>query len=324
MTASAWISEPKAEILDLRHFSSVDLRDVLEEESQRWSDVLLWDYQSSREMILRYVDSRILPGYVAVRNSEVLGYCFFVYEGNKGVVGDLFVREIAAPDVAALKEQLVLHSLNTLQQSPGVQRIEAQLLLHEGGMVSRPFQRCGFRRHPRFFMLKQIAGGPEPRPAQPTDIELRHWSEGDFQPAAALITACYQRHVDADINDQYRTHAGSMRFLNNIVRFPGCGQFDPAASFVAVHRPTRTVVGLVLCSRIRKDVGHVTQICVLPEQRGRRIAECLLAACSRELSQRGLANVSLTVTRANQSAVVLYERLGYRTHRIFDAFVWEI
>jgi ribosomal protein S18 acetylase RimI-like enzyme len=323
VTASAWISEPKTEILDLRHFSSSDLRPLLEEESRRWSDVLQWDYQSSREMILRFVDSRILPGYAAVCGGEVVGYGFFVYEGNKGVIGDLYVREASAPARAALQEELALHSIHTLQHSPGVLRIEAQLLLHEGGAVARPFLRCGFRRHPRLFMLKLLAKGTETRPAVPAEMEIRRWTEHDFPAAAALITACYRGHVDADINDQYRSVAGSTRFLNNIVRFPGCGQFDPAASWVAVHRPTRSLAGLVLCSRIREDVGHITQICVQPQQRGRGIGESLLAASARDLAQRGLAAVSLTVTRTNHPAVALYQRLGYREHRLFDAFVWE-
>ena len=80
------------EILDLRHFSSADLRGVLEEESAIWSRELSWDYSQSAEMILRYVDARILPGYVAVERGRVAGYAFFVYEGSKGVIGDLFVR----------------------------------------------------------------------------------------------------------------------------------------------------------------------------------------------------------------------------------------
>jgi ribosomal protein S18 acetylase RimI-like enzyme len=31
----------------------------------------------------------------------------------------------------------------------------------------------------------------------------------------------------------------------------------------------------------------------------------------------------LTVTAANHNAVDLYERLGFYTRRVFDAFVWE-
>jgi len=79
------------EILDLRHFSSVDLRSLLEDEAHVWSRLLSWDYGSSAEMILRYVDAKILPGYAAIERGRIFGYSFFVYEGSKGVIGDLFV-----------------------------------------------------------------------------------------------------------------------------------------------------------------------------------------------------------------------------------------
>src|ERR1700730_6504622 len=55
----------QVEILDLRHFSSVDLRPLLEDEVREWARLLSWDYSGSAEMILRYVDAKILPGYAA-------------------------------------------------------------------------------------------------------------------------------------------------------------------------------------------------------------------------------------------------------------------
>src|SRR5581483_8999123 len=42
------------EILDLRHFSSSDLRPLMEDEVRAWSRLLSWDYTGSAEMILRY------------------------------------------------------------------------------------------------------------------------------------------------------------------------------------------------------------------------------------------------------------------------------
>ena len=93
-----------------------------------------------------------------------------------------------------------------------------------------------------------------------------------------MITAAYRGHVDAQINDQYHTLSGSLRFLNNIVRFPGCGIFDGESSFVALDRKARNMIGLILCSRVRNDVGHVTQVCVLPEYRSKGIGESLIAA----------------------------------------------
>lgn len=312
------------EILDLRHFASSDLRPLLEDEIQVWSKLLSWDYSGSAAMILRYVDTKILPGYAALERGRVAGYAFFVYESSKGVIGDLFVANGGRlQDPQAVEEKLMTHVIETLQQSPGVNRIEAQLLLHETGMLAGPFLSQGFHKHRRLFMLRPIPHHGRPAPTVPPEIELRPWGEPDYQPAAAVITTSYRGHVDAEINDQYRTLTGSLRFLNNIVRFPGCGAFDAEGSFVAVHKPSKNLVGLILCSRVRHDVGHVTQVCVLPDYRLHHIGEALIACTTGNLSKRNFSMLSLTVTEANSRAVELYLRLGFEKKRVFDAFVWE-
>jgi len=316
------------EILDLRHFTSADLRGLLEEESHVWSRLLAWDYRGSAEMILRYIDARILPGYAALERGRVCGYSFFVYEGSKGVIGDLYVEgdgsRLSTGAEHPVENRLLTHVIETLQQSPGIHRIEAQLLVHETGAVARPFLQEGFRRYLRLFMTLPLKEQPAASPvALPPEIEVRRWSDQDYQAAATVITGAYRGHVDSEINDQYRTVAGSLRFLNNIVRFPGCGVFDPGSSFVALHRVTRSAVGLILCSRVQEDVGHITQVCVLPEFRGKHIGQALLQANAEELRKRRFGMLSLTVTQANTGAVELYQGLGYRVERVFDAFVWE-
>ena len=314
------------EVLDLRHFNSQHLRPLLEHETRVWHQLMSWDYRSSAEMILRYIDSKILPGYAAVENGNVGGYAFFVYEGSKGVVGDLFADQSIRLDDGrphGVERLLAQHVIETLQQSPGIHRIEAQLLPHESGTLSGPFVEEGFRQFPRLFMTLPLKNGLKIEITNAADIEFRRWGEQDFQPAAGVITAAYRGHIDSEINDQYRSLNGSLRFLNNIVRFPGCGTFDGNASFVAVSKLTRSVIGALLCSRVREDVGHVTQVCVLPEHRGRRIGESLIALCTHELRSRNFMALSLTVTEANDRAVDLYERLGFDIKRRFDAFVWE-
>jgi ribosomal protein S18 acetylase RimI-like enzyme len=313
------------EILDLRHFTSADLRPLLDDEITFWGRVLSWDYTISAEMILRYMDAKILPGYAAIDRGSIFGYSFFVYEQNKGVIGDLFVRDGArGADRHEVEERLLTHVIETLQQSPGVHRVEAQLLAHHTGEVSRPFLQQGFSRHPRVFMNFDIAKHPEASVATlPTQFEIRPWSDQEYQSAAALITAAYRGHVDSEINDQYRSLTGSLRFLNNIVRFPGCGTFDPQASFVVFQRQTRTMAGLILCSQVRPDVGHITQVCLLPEYRSAGVGKALLAASTKNLRERGFHFISLTVTEANDRAIALYKRIGFESARVFDAFVWE-
>ncbi len=146
------------EILDLRHFSSVDLRSLLEDENRLWERLLSWDYSGSADMILRYVDAKILPGYAAIDRGRIFGYAFFVYEGSKGVIGDLFVANGGRlPDPHAVESRLLIHVIETLQQSPGIHRIEAQLLIHETGVVARPFVEQGFSRHGRLFMVLPLS-----------------------------------------------------------------------------------------------------------------------------------------------------------------------
>ena len=312
------------EILDLRHFSAADLRPLLDEEIAIWAKMLSWDYAGSAEMILRYMDAKILPGYAAIDRGSIFGYAFFVYEQSKGVIGDLFVRDGGrTPNRHEVEERLLTHVIETLQQSPGIHRVEAQLLAHDTGEVAHPFLAQGFSRHPRVFMNFEMAKHPQTAPTLPPEFELRPWAEEHYQPAAALITAAYRGHVDSDINDQYRTLTGSLRFLNNIVRFPGCGTFDPQASFVVLHRRTRTLIGLILCSQVRADVGHITQVCVLPEFRSAGLGVVLLAATTRRLRERRFHAISLTVTQANDRAIALYHRIGFDSIRVFDAFVWE-
>jgi len=311
------------EILDLRHFTSADLRPLLEDEVRVWAELLCWDYSGSAEMILRYMDAKFLPGYAAVSRGKVFGYSFFVYESSKGVIGDLFVRSgDNGSNREEVERRLLTHVIETLQQSPGIHRIEAQLLAHEAGAASQPFLAQGFSRHARLFMALPLAAPIEAKVIA-ADIELRRWTEQDYQPSAAVITSAYRNHVDSEINDQYRTLSGSLRFLNNIIRFPGCGTFDPESSFVAVNKRNHSLVGVILCSRVRYDTGHVTQICVLPDHRGLGLGKALLAVTVRNLTQRKFSALSLTVTEANSPAVDLYARLGFEQKRVFDAFVWE-
>src|ERR1035437_2867131 len=144
------------EILDLRHFASADLRPLLEDEIAVWGRLLSWDYSISAEMILRYMDAKILPGYAAIERGSIFGSSCFVYEQSKGVIGDLFVRNSVRDSVRdggsnsgrhEVEERLLTHVIETLQQSPGIHRVEAQLLTHHTGEVSQPFLQQGFSRH---------------------------------------------------------------------------------------------------------------------------------------------------------------------------------
>jgi ribosomal protein S18 acetylase RimI-like enzyme len=62
--------------------------------------------------------------------------------------------------------------------------------------------------------------------------------------------------------------------------------------------------------------GYVSDICVLPAYRGRRIASRLLDAMERRLRLEGVARVRLFTLVANRAARATYERSGYAAYEV--------
>jgi ribosomal protein S18 acetylase RimI-like enzyme len=314
----------RQDVLDLRHFAASSLRDLLTEETDLWQRRLRWDYRASAQLLLDYLDSRILPGFVATEGGRPAGYVFCVYEQHKAVIGDVFATANARERANRIESRLLEHTLELLQSTPGTGRVETQLLLHPKGQFRDVFTRNGFDFYPRVFMERQLRREAPSATAQvPASLRLRPWRESDFAAAGRLIALAYQGHLDSVINDQYRTTSGSLRFLHNIVRFPGCGQFDPATSLVLAHRDSEELAGIVLCSRVNIDTGHVTQLCIEPALRHMGLGRLLLMECMQGLSALGLNYISLTVTEDNQEALLLYRRMGFKSRHSFDAMVWQ-
>jgi ribosomal protein S18 acetylase RimI-like enzyme len=316
------------EILDLRHFSAASLRPLLEAEARLWSERLAWDYRASANLLLQYLDSRVLPGYVAIEGGRISGYVFCVYEDHKAVIGDVFAvaphhSEMKAAEVEG---RLLENLIELLQNSPGVNRVESQLLLHPHGLHASVFRANGFEIFKRLFLrldLNDADAKPAVLRSLPDGLVMRPWRDDDFNPAAHLISASYDGHLDSHINDQYRTVAGSLRFLHNIVRFPGCGFFDPAGSRVLVRPGGQELAGVLLCSRVRDDVAHITQLCVAKAYQGQGCGHILIDACMEEIRRREFRSLTLTVTESNQAALALYHNAGFAPIHSFDAMLWE-
>jgi ribosomal protein S18 acetylase RimI-like enzyme len=338
------------EVVDLRAVSGRALAPLFEEEERHWHEQLQWDYRPSVEMIRKHVEAHSLPGYAALRRGAVVGYCFFVYEDEKGLLGDLYVldsyrRERPYGDEAGIATLLLRHALETLERSPPVRRIEAQLIPFGIEPLEPLFRAHGFDSFPRLFMYKPLtpkrwphrspggaaerAGGEQAasEPAPGPGVELRPWDDNYFEAMADLIVDSYSRHVDSRINDHYGSSAGALRFLKNIVIFPGCGIFQRDASLVALLPKSRAgeeLVGAVLASQVARGVSHITQICVRRRWQGRGVGRRLLVAALDRLVAKGYSGVSLTVTAENAAAVTLYRQLDFAVTKEFAAFARDL
>jgi ribosomal protein S18 acetylase RimI-like enzyme len=306
-------------IVDLRQTTVRQLEPLLDEEARHWREELHWDYRGALELIKRFLEARALAGCVAFDSGVAAGYCFYVLEEQKGLIGGLYVSP--QYDQAAVGRRVLEETLFGMRALPHLTRIEAQLMPF-GGPLDEPLKENGFRLHTRQFMLLDLQLSEEPSPGASAGMRLDRWHDRYFDPCAKLIYLSYANHVDGEINDQYRSRSGALRFLKNIILLPGCGQFVPSASFLLRQAGGDELIGAVLTSEVSPGVGHTTQICVLPGYQGHGLGRMLMNTAIDTLRSMKFKELTLTVTADNKTAVQLYEKLGFRTIKSFTAGVW--
>ncbi len=310
------------ELIELPKVTVSDLDPLLAEEIGMWQQRFSWDFRPSAELLRRFLQIRSLYGYALVSGNRIIGYAYQVCEGRKGLIGDFYLlREFARPAY----EMLLLGGIvEALMRTPGTRRIESQLMmLHTPISQPLPFAEH-ITRHDRYFMeIDAAAAGRLASCAPDFRVTFVPWAERYQEEIAHLVAAAYRGHVDSDINDQYRTIPGARHFLMNIIKFPGCGNFFPAASVVGIDDSNGRVCGVCLASMVSPTSGHVTQLCVLPAARKARLGYELLRLCLVRLIQAGCLSVSLTVTCTNVDAIRLYESIGFHTQATFPALVWD-
>src|ERR1700731_3579182 len=284
-------------IVDLRQTTVRQLESLLEEESRHWRKELHWDYRGALELIKRFLEARALAGSVAFENGNAAGYSFYVMEEQKGLIGGLYVSA-------------------QFPQSAIAQRMPFS------GPIDTPLRDQGFSLYTRQFMLLDLQKTAKANLNNSAGLRIDRWNDRYFEPCAKLIYLSYADHVDGEINDQYRSMTGALRFLKNIILLPGCGQFVPAASFVLRQPGSDELVAAVLTSEVSPGVGHTTQICVVPGFQGHGLGRMLMQKSSDALRGLKFKELTLTVTSENRTAVQLYDRLGFHTIKSFTAGVW--
>ncbi len=322
------------EVVDIRLMEAQRFAPLLDTESSAWLSSLRWDYAPSVRLISSCLADKRLPGYALVSDGHVFGYCFFLYEGEKGLIGDLFVEPGQDDREHALL--LLENAIETLKATPGLKRIEAQLPHYGVDALEGWFERQGFQVFLRRFMALQLDTRPSLAPAAtPTadddrkrdqraadEFIVESWQRKHDQEAARLLYSTYRTHVDGLINDQYRSVAGTSRLIENIVHLHGCGELLSGASRVAIHRASQKLAGILALTAVRRGTAHVPQVAVSAEFQRRGVGCALMESSFQELERQGYQEVSLTVTDGNSDAVRWYQRMGFETFRTFGAYVW--
>ena len=322
----------ESRIVDVRQLRAKQFQPLLEAESRTWLEDLHWDYAPSAELISAYLEEKRLTGFALLVDGCAKGYCLYFREGPKGMIGSLFTEPSDSGTGRAC--ELLSITIEALFNFADVSRIEAQLPHFTVSQIGPHFRSRAFQTYLRQFMAFRLGISPANRQASDfqAGIPQRNAAAGDFifrpwerrydREAAQLLHHVYRNHIDAAVNDQYCSIAGTTRLVESIVRHRGCGDYLQDASIAAVHRSTGNLTGILGLTAVRPGTAHIPQIAIAAGYQRIGLGSAMLRTAFEKLSRAGFAEVSLTVTALNSGAVRLSERMGFRTFREFGAFVW--
>ena len=318
MTAQADHLTQGQQLIDIRHLSGRDLDPLLLEAAAEWDLELYADFSKFAGIVRRLADLRRLNGAALLEGGEVAGYGCTSLEDHKGLITDVYVRPGWRSGNA--EAMLVTALFDGLTGTPGVRRVEGQLMLVGGAAVRALQQKRPVRLFERLMMKLDANALLAPGPAIAQRFRIDPWDGQHHASAAAIISLAHMGHTDWQINDQYRTIGGAGRLLSNITQFPG---FHPPASYTAFDAATQSAAGIVLSTLLADDSAQITELCVTPPAKGAGLGYELLRRSIATLREAGAKRISLSVTAANGDAVRLYTRCGFRTARQYYACVWE-
>jgi len=312
--------QPDARLVDLSQLRGSDLEAVLKAQRLHWCQRLAWDNRDATDAIRRLLDQRRLTGLAVLVDGRPVGYSYFRLEGPKALIGEVFL--LPAERVPHLERMLLEMTIIMASRNSGVKRVEGQLASLADFPDVQIVLPGELQVYPRRLMIRESQVAiPEQSRANPS-IRFLPWTDSQLQAASELIALAYAGHVDASINEEYRSVPGARRFLEQTINRGSSGRFLTSAGFVARQASSSRLGGICLGGMVGTHVGHIAQLCVAPEWSGFGIGTELLRRALDGFRRAGCDAVSLTVTASNERAIQLYERVGFRTLASFPAFVW--
>ena len=305
--------------IPISYLDSIFLASLMKEEAQTWLCDLGWDYSPVQQILISFMNQKLLPGYAAVQEQEAVGYTYFLMHRRKGIIGSIYVREMEFSQ--EITDELLSLTISGLKDTPRIKRVEAQIMPFHNLDISRVFFQNGFRHFPRRYLnlnLNAFSGQTLSTSTQ----RIMPWEFRDIESAAKIVAASYKNQPDAEICADYRTVSGCENYLRNVVNNPGCGVFMPETSFMALDQKDNPC-GLIIGCRISDGIGMIPQIAVHPSCQGKSLGNTLMMRSLEKYKLMGFYRISLAVTPGNRRAFEWYLRLGFKLRKQFGAYLWE-
>ena len=170
------------------------------------------------------------------------------------------------------------------------------------------------RYHKRFQMELDLRRWRRQALGLHPDYRLRPWLDELLDEHAEVKYQSFRDELDAVVFPCLGEPESCLRLMHEIRERDG---FVPEATWLAQYigaGPRRIEsCGTIQAIRINRTRANIQNIGVTPLHRGRGVGAALILAAVTGLHQVGIIHVALEVTAVNDSAVRLYQRIGFRS-----------
>ena len=142
------------------------------------------------------------------------------------------------------------------------------------------------------------------------------FDEGLIREHAQAKFQSFRREMDSDVFPCLGRRDGCLRLMREI---SSRATFVPGATWL-IHfreRPGGRTMPIATVQGIEQDgSGAIQNLGVIPEHRGRGLGRLLMQRAAAGFQAAGIKRMNLEVTTANQSAIRLYEQLGFKRTKV--------
>ena len=170
----------------------------------------------------------------------------------------------------------------------------------------------------RFRMEIDLRRWQYKEPKLPEGYFLEPWSPTLLDAHATAHYLSFRNEIDSELFANFQTYAGSRRVVDYVVHHHG---FLPEATWLAVYHPRGSFhplyVGTMQGIIDSFGQGAIQNVGVVPGHRHLGLGRILISQCLRGYQLSGVGIVHLDVTAGNDSAIHLYQTIGFRTTQVF-------
>ena len=151
----------------------------------------------------------------------------------------------------------------------------------------------------------------------PADFRLLEWRKNLLRSHAEVKFRSFRDELDSNVFPSLGNADGCLKLMQDI---SASRNFVPEATWLLVHAdPSREVAlncGTVQGIMDGPDLGLIQNIGVAKTYRGQGLGSLIVKKSLAGFQSVGAKVVSLEVTTQNESAIRLYERIGFKTEKI--------